>query len=132
MWFPAGRATGTRFTSRPIAPAGGRCGNTPSHRAKNRRSPGTEAARSWSHTTSERWGQFAVTQDGIYLIDSWAEAGPTLVYYDLRTRHTTSVLVLKESPKHGSSNLTATRDGRIVLYVQEERHGSILMAEKTQ
>ena len=78
------------------------------------------------------WGQFAVTQDGIYLIDSWAEAGPTLVYYSLRTRHTSPVLVLKESPKHWSSNLTATRDGRILFYVQEEIHGSILMAEKTQ
>jgi Tol biopolymer transport system component/DNA-binding winged helix-turn-helix (wHTH) protein len=78
------------------------------------------------------WGQFAITKDGLYLIDSWTEAGPTLVYYDLRTQHTSPVLVLKESPKHWSSNLTSTRDGRIVLYVQEERHGSILMAEKTQ
>jgi dipeptidyl aminopeptidase/acylaminoacyl peptidase len=78
------------------------------------------------------WGQFALAQDGIYLIDSWAEAGPTLVYYSLRTRHTSPVLVLKESPKHWSSNLTSTRDGRIVLYVQEETHGSILMGEKTQ
>jgi Tol biopolymer transport system component/DNA-binding winged helix-turn-helix (wHTH) protein len=78
------------------------------------------------------WGQFSITNDGIYLIDSWTKAGHTLVYYDLRTRHTSPVLVLKESPKHWSSNLTSTRDGRIVLYVQEERHGSILMAEKTQ
>jgi Tol biopolymer transport system component/DNA-binding winged helix-turn-helix (wHTH) protein len=78
------------------------------------------------------WGQFAVTQDGIYLIDSWAEAGPTLVYYDLRTQHTLPVLMFSESPRRWSSNLTATRDGRIVIYVREEIHGSILMAEKTQ
>ena len=78
------------------------------------------------------WGQFAVTQDGIYLIDSWAEAGPTLLYYDLRSQHTSPVLLFSESPRHWSSNLTSTRDGRILFYVQEERHGSILMAEKTQ
>ena len=78
------------------------------------------------------WGQFAVTQDGIYFLDSWAEAGPTLVYYDLHTQHTSRVLVLKGSPKSWNSNLTSTRDGRIVFYVLEEIHGSILMAEKTQ
>jgi Tol biopolymer transport system component/DNA-binding winged helix-turn-helix (wHTH) protein len=78
------------------------------------------------------WGQFAVTQDGIYLIDSWAEAGPTLLYYDLRTQHISPVLMFSERPRHWSSNLTATRDGRIVIYVREETHGSILMAEKTQ
>ena len=77
------------------------------------------------------WGQFAVTQDGIYFLDSWAEAGPTLVYYDLHTQHTSRVLVLKGSPKSWNSNLTSTRDGRIVFYVLEETHGSILMAEKT-
>jgi hypothetical protein len=40
--------------------------------------------------------------------------------------------VLKESPKHWTSNLTATRDGRFILYAQVEIHGSILMAEKTR
>jgi Tol biopolymer transport system component len=78
------------------------------------------------------WGQFAITRDGLYFIDSWTEAGPTLLYYDLRTQHTSLVLVLKGSPKSWNSNLTATRDGRIVFYVLEETHGSILMAEKTQ
>jgi Tol biopolymer transport system component/DNA-binding winged helix-turn-helix (wHTH) protein len=97
----------------------------------------------WSRSDSEErhltdaphlgdWGQFAITGDGLYFTDSWTEAGPTLLYYDLRTQHTSLVLVFKESPKPWNANLASTRDGRIVLYVQEERHGSILMAEKTQ
>jgi hypothetical protein len=40
------------------------------------------------------------------------------------------VLVLKKKVKPWSSNLSTTRDGRIVLYVLEDMHGSILMAEK--
>jgi hypothetical protein len=78
------------------------------------------------------WGQLAVTQDGIYMMDSTAEVGPTIMYYDIKTKRTTPILVLKQRTPQWSSSLAASRDGRILVYVQIESKGSILMAEKTQ
>ena len=78
------------------------------------------------------WGQFAVTETGIYLIDSTTEPGPTILYYDFSNRQLKPVLMLKQNTVAGTSNLAASRDGRTVIYAQTEGKGSILMADNLQ
>jgi Tol biopolymer transport system component len=76
------------------------------------------------------WGNFTVTEVGIYLVDSSTEPGPTILYYTFQNRRTTPVVMLKQNALAGTSNLSSSRDGRTILYAQSECKGSILMAEK--
>jgi Tol biopolymer transport system component/DNA-binding winged helix-turn-helix (wHTH) protein len=76
------------------------------------------------------WGQFAVTEAGIYLIDSTTEPGPTVFYYSFFNQQLTPVLMLDQDAVEWTSNLSASRDGRTVIYAQVEARGSILMADK--
>jgi hypothetical protein len=78
------------------------------------------------------WGHFAVTEAGLYLVDADAESGPTIMYYDFQTRKIKPVLVLKQNPLAWTANLSASRDGRTVLFVQAESKSAIMMAENFQ
>jgi len=78
------------------------------------------------------WGHFAVTDAGLYLVDADAESGPTIMYYDFQTRGIKPVLVLKQDPLAWTANLSASRDGRTVLFAQAELKGAIFMAENFQ
>jgi Tol biopolymer transport system component/DNA-binding winged helix-turn-helix (wHTH) protein len=75
------------------------------------------------------WGHFAVTDTGIYLLDSDAAPKPTIMFYNFRTKLLTPVLQLGENPVPWTANLAASRDGRTVLFAQESGHSSITMAE---
>jgi WD40-like Beta Propeller Repeat len=78
------------------------------------------------------WGHFAVTDAGLYLLNSEASPKPTLMFYNFQTRLLTPVLQL-EDPSPGAANLTASRDGRTVWFAtQGARHSSITMAENFQ
>jgi Tol biopolymer transport system component/DNA-binding winged helix-turn-helix (wHTH) protein len=76
------------------------------------------------------WGNFTVTEGGLYLVDSSTEPGPTIRYYNFQNRRTIPIIMLKQNALQGTSNLSSSRDGRTVLYAQSECKGSILMAEK--
>jgi Tol biopolymer transport system component/DNA-binding winged helix-turn-helix (wHTH) protein len=76
------------------------------------------------------WGNFTVTEGGIYLVDSSTEPGPTILYYNFQNRRTTPVVMLKQDARRWTSNLSSSPDGRTILYAQFECKGSILMAEK--
>jgi Tol biopolymer transport system component/DNA-binding winged helix-turn-helix (wHTH) protein len=76
------------------------------------------------------WGNFTVTETGLYLVDSSTEPGPTILYYNFQNRRTTPVVMLKQNARAGTSNLSSSRDGRTILYAQFECKGSILMAER--
>jgi hypothetical protein len=77
------------------------------------------------------WGHFAVTDSGIYFVDSDAEPGPAVMYYSVQTRRLTPILTLKQNPvPWEAANLAASRDGRAVFYAQAEfRNSTITMAE---
>ena len=74
------------------------------------------------------WGHFAVTDAGIYLLNSDAAPKPTIMFYNFQTKLLTPVLQL-ENPVPWLANLAASRDGRTVLFAQESGHSSITMAE---
>jgi len=77
------------------------------------------------------WGHFAVTDSGLYLLNSEAVPKPTLMFYNFQTRLFTPVLQLEDlSP--GAPNLAASRDGRTLWSAHEARHSSLTMAENFQ
>jgi hypothetical protein len=63
------------------------------------------------------WGHFAVTDAGIYLLDSDAAPKPTIMFYSFQTRQLTRVLELGY-PAPWVADLAASRDGRTVLFAQ--------------
>jgi Tol biopolymer transport system component/DNA-binding winged helix-turn-helix (wHTH) protein len=80
------------------------------------------------------WGYFAVTEEGLYLVDSDAEGGPALMYYNSRTRQLTRILTLNGG-QHAvpwTANLGASRDGRTVFFAQGTTKSSIVLAENLQ
>jgi hypothetical protein len=75
------------------------------------------------------WGHFAVTEAGIYLLDVDATPRPTIMYYSFEKRQLRPVLQLEEHPCPWMANLSASRDGRTLLFGQWIPQSSILMAE---
>jgi hypothetical protein len=78
------------------------------------------------------WGHFAVTDAGLYLLNSESAPKPSLMFYKFQTRRLTTVLQLESSPSPGAPNLAASRDGRIVWFTQGAWQSSITMAENFQ
>jgi Tol biopolymer transport system component/DNA-binding winged helix-turn-helix (wHTH) protein len=78
------------------------------------------------------WGHFAVTETGIYLLDANAAPRPTIVYYSFLTRRLTPVLQLEEHPLPWMANLSASRDGRTLIFTQWIPQSSVIMAENFQ
>jgi hypothetical protein len=77
------------------------------------------------------WGHFAVTDAGLYLLDSDAAPKPTIMFYSFQSRLLTPVLQL-EYPNPWVANLAASRDGRTVFFAQGNWHNSLTMAENFQ
>jgi Tol biopolymer transport system component len=78
------------------------------------------------------WGDFAVTETGLYLLDVDANPSPTILYYDFQTRQLTPVLRLKQNPIPWSANLAASRDGRTLFFAEGDSKSSITMVENFQ
>jgi Tol biopolymer transport system component len=75
------------------------------------------------------WGYFAVTEAGIYVLDSDAEPGPTIMYFDSETGQMKPVLTLKQDPLPWTASLDATRDGKTLFFAQGDSRSSITMIE---
>ena len=79
------------------------------------------------------WGNFAVTDNGLYLVDADAKGGPALMYYNFQTRRLSPILTFEKDPVTWTPNLAASRDGRTLLYAQVEfENSTISMAENFQ
>ncbi len=78
------------------------------------------------------WGDFAVTETGLYLLDVDADPSPTILYYNFQTRQLMPVLRLKQNPIPWAANLAASRDGRTLLFAEGESKSSLTMVENFQ
>jgi hypothetical protein len=78
------------------------------------------------------WGHFAVTEEGIYLLDADASPRPTVMYYSFHAKHLTPVFQFTEYPIPWNPNFTASRDGRTVLFAQMVPQSYITMVENFQ
>ena len=78
------------------------------------------------------WGHFAVTDSGIYLLDSEASPRPTVMYWNFQTKRLTPVFQITEHPLDGGANLSSSRDGRTLLFAQQIPKSSIMMVDNLQ
>jgi Tol biopolymer transport system component/DNA-binding winged helix-turn-helix (wHTH) protein len=78
------------------------------------------------------WGHFAVTEPGIYFVDSDAETGLTVMFYDFHSHRQKAILTLKDDPLPWTASLAASRDGRTLLFVQSKQVSSINAIEHFQ
>ena len=79
------------------------------------------------------WGNFAVTERGLYFVNSEAKGGAALLYYNFQTRSLSSVVTLKDPPVIFLPNLAASRDGRTLFYARSGFESNmILMVENFQ
>jgi dipeptidyl aminopeptidase/acylaminoacyl peptidase len=75
------------------------------------------------------WGYWTVTHDGLYLLDADAEPRPTIKFYSFATHRLSPVLSLEQYPSHWAPNLSASRDGRSIVYGEWSGMTVIQMAE---
>ena len=79
------------------------------------------------------WGNFAVTDNGLYLVDADAKGGPAIMYYNFQTQRLSPILTFEKTAVTWTPNLAASRDGRTLLYAQVEfENSTISMAENFQ
>jgi dipeptidyl aminopeptidase/acylaminoacyl peptidase len=79
------------------------------------------------------WGYFAVADVGLYLLDTEkAASNPVIQFYDFQSRRLTPVLTLEQDPLPWGANLTASRDGRTLLFTHSKITSSITMVEYFQ
>jgi Tol biopolymer transport system component/DNA-binding winged helix-turn-helix (wHTH) protein len=79
------------------------------------------------------WGYFAMTEPGIYLLDTQgANAKAVVRFYDFRTHRLTPVLTLEQDPLPWGANLWASRDGRTLLFAQYKVTSAMTMMEYRQ
>jgi hypothetical protein len=79
------------------------------------------------------WGHFAVTDNGLYLVDADAKGGLTLMYYNFTTRRLSPIMIFEKTPFPWTPNLSASRDGRTLFYAQVEfENSTISMVENFQ
>jgi len=62
------------------------------------------------------WGHFSVTETGLYLVDSDADLGPTIMYYSFQNGRLKPTLILKQAPLRYTYNVASSRDGKAVYF----------------
>jgi Tol biopolymer transport system component/DNA-binding winged helix-turn-helix (wHTH) protein len=78
------------------------------------------------------WGHWAVCETGLYLLDNDILPRPTIEFYSFKTRKLTPVIRLEKSPHEWNPSLDASRDGRIVLFVEQQEQTALAMVENFQ
>jgi Tol biopolymer transport system component/DNA-binding winged helix-turn-helix (wHTH) protein len=75
------------------------------------------------------WGNFSVTDRGIYLLDADTVPRPTIIFYSFQARRLTPVLQLSQQPDSWEPALAASSDGRTLFFSQYVPQNSITMVE---
>lgn len=78
------------------------------------------------------WGHFSVTETGLYLVDSDADLGPTIMYYSFQNGTLKPTLILKQAPLRYTYNVASSRDGKAVYFAQKHGESIITMAENLE
>jgi Tol biopolymer transport system component/DNA-binding winged helix-turn-helix (wHTH) protein len=64
------------------------------------------------------WGDWGISETGLYMLDEATVPKPTIEFYDFKTRRTTPVTQITGFPPCFNPGMSASRDGRTVLYTQ--------------
>jgi Tol biopolymer transport system component len=75
------------------------------------------------------WGHWAVTDSGLYLLDTEAEPKASIVFYRIATGRLSHILTLEKKAARLQPSLSATADGKTVYYTQYDRQSVIKLIE---
>ncbi|UWZ84776.1 winged helix-turn-helix domain-containing protein [Occallatibacter riparius] len=75
------------------------------------------------------WGHWALTRTGIYFINADTKPRARIEFYDFASRRITPILLLERNAAYGQPSLSATADGKTILYTQSDPQGVIKMME---
>jgi Tol biopolymer transport system component/DNA-binding winged helix-turn-helix (wHTH) protein len=64
------------------------------------------------------WGDWGISESGLYMLDRAAAPKPTIEFYNFKTRRITPVTQITGTSLCLSPGMSASRDGRTVLYTQ--------------
>ncbi len=75
------------------------------------------------------WGHWAVTDSGLYLLDTGGEPKASIEFYRFATGRLSHVLTLEKKAARLQPSLSATADGKTVYYTQYDRQSVIKLME---
>ena len=75
------------------------------------------------------WGAWAVSNEGIYVIDTQTKRVPTVEFYPHGGGPPVDVAVLSGWPPCGEASLAVSPDGRTIAYVDAVRGSDVMMVE---
>jgi len=78
------------------------------------------------------WGHWAVTRNGLYVLNAEAEPKACIDYFDFAKQSTRTVLALEKRPSYNQPSLSATLDGKTIYYAQQDFQSAIKMIESPQ
>ena len=78
------------------------------------------------------WGYWALTRNGLYLLNTEWGTGPRIEFYDFATRHISPVFTLGKKPWFLQSSLSATEDGKTIYYTLYDQQSVIRMMETSR
>lgn len=78
------------------------------------------------------FGAWAVTETGLYLLDGDFLPRPTIEFYDFKTRKLTPIIQVEKWCYQTDRSLDASRDGRIMLYVQCQEQNALAIVDNFQ
>jgi Tol biopolymer transport system component/DNA-binding winged helix-turn-helix (wHTH) protein len=78
------------------------------------------------------WGYWDVTETGLYFMDTETSLHPTIAFYDFKSRKTKSLFQFDNQPVWQDPGLSASRDGRTMLYSRHDLNSTIMIVENFQ
>jgi hypothetical protein len=75
------------------------------------------------------WGHWALSDTGLYVLDTAAEPVASIQFYRFATTHLSHVLTLEKKAARLQPSLSATADGKTIYYTQYDRQSVIKLEE---
>lgn len=75
------------------------------------------------------WGYWALAEEGVYVLDTNATAGPTILLFPFSTGQPVPVARLAGGPACGEEGLAVSPDGRWLLYVDTVQGSDVILVE---
>ena len=75
------------------------------------------------------WGYWALTRTGIYFLNVYSEPRSRIEFYDFATRRTHPVFEIEKVPAWAHPSLSATEDGKTIVYGQQDFQEVVKMME---
>ena len=93
---------------------------------------GGQEQRITNEPESPYWGDWDVTEAGLYFLDIGASPRPAIEFYDFKSRGITKSFQLEEQPEGYHPGIGASRNGRNVFYNQSDVNATIKIVEYFQ